>query len=212
MLGSADQFPGARGDRISARTAGSPMGPLPPTSCSASPEMLRGRGVVGRFVEFFGPGTAGPFTGRPGDAREHVARVRIHLRDLPDRRRDAGVPSVQRTRTPNHVALVEAYARESGLFHDAGLARGRLHRHPRTRSRNRGTEHRGAEAPAAANPAVRREASVRAGCRSSADQRNGDSGSAAADGGMERAPPGPPSCAVPGGWQNRWTESRWRSR
>ena len=59
-------------------------------------QMLRERGVVGKFVEFFGPGLAGlPLADRatignmaPGDGR--------HLRDLPRRRGDAPLPRVLR--------------------------------------------------------------------------------------------------------------------
>ena len=36
----------------------------------------------------------GPADRRPGDHRQHVARVRLDLRDLPDRRRDAALPGV----------------------------------------------------------------------------------------------------------------------
>ena len=49
-------------------------------------EMLRERGVVGKFVEFFGPGLHTLGTRRPGDDRQHVAGVRLDLRDLPGRR------------------------------------------------------------------------------------------------------------------------------
>ena len=48
-------------------------------------ELLRQTGVVGKFVEFFGPGSQ-PRAGRPRDAGEHGARVRRHLRLLPGRR------------------------------------------------------------------------------------------------------------------------------
>ncbi len=59
-------------------------------------QMLRERGVVGKFVEFFGPGRGGAAAGRPGDDRQHVAGVRLDLRDLPDRRGDAALPRVLR--------------------------------------------------------------------------------------------------------------------
>ena len=59
-------------------------------------EMLRKHGVVGKFVEFYGAGLAHAAAGRPGDDRQHVARVRLDLRDLPDRRRDAALPRVLR--------------------------------------------------------------------------------------------------------------------
>ena len=59
-------------------------------------EMLRERGVVSKFVEFFGPGLATLGARRPGDARQHVAGVRLDLRDLPGRRRDAALPRPDR--------------------------------------------------------------------------------------------------------------------
>ena len=54
-------------------------------------EMLRERGVVGKFVEFYGAGLARPADSGPRDDRQHVPRVRLHLRDLPHRRRDAAL-------------------------------------------------------------------------------------------------------------------------
>ena len=59
-------------------------------------ETLRKTGVVGKFVEYFGPGLAVALARRPRDAREHVARVRRDLRLLPGRRRDAPVPAPDR--------------------------------------------------------------------------------------------------------------------
>ncbi len=59
-------------------------------------EMLRERGVVSKFVEFFGPGLPTPGPRRPGDDRQHVAGVRLDLRDLPGRRRDAALPRPHR--------------------------------------------------------------------------------------------------------------------
>ncbi len=49
-------------------------------------EMLRQKGVVGKFVEFYGAGLAQPAARRPRHDRQHVARVRLDLRDLPGRR------------------------------------------------------------------------------------------------------------------------------
>ncbi len=59
-------------------------------------QKLREHGVVGQLVEFYGAGHRQPAAGRPRDARQHVARVRLDLRDLPDRRRDAALPRVLR--------------------------------------------------------------------------------------------------------------------
>ncbi len=55
-------------------------------------EMLRRKGVVGKFVEFYGDGLAESPAGRSGDDRQHGPRVRRHLRHLPGRRRDAPLP------------------------------------------------------------------------------------------------------------------------
>ena len=59
-------------------------------------EMLRDHGVVGKFVEFYGEGVAAGAAGQPRHHRQHEPRVRLHLRDLPDRRRDPGVPAPHR--------------------------------------------------------------------------------------------------------------------
>ena len=57
-----------------------------------APRARRGRQV--RRVLRPRPGE--PAAGRPGDDRQHVARVRLDLRDLPGRRRDAALPRVHR--------------------------------------------------------------------------------------------------------------------
>ena len=49
-----------------------------------------------KFVEFYGARRPEPAAGRPRDDRQHVAGVRLDLRDLPDRRRDAALPRVLR--------------------------------------------------------------------------------------------------------------------
>ena len=56
-------------------------------------ERLRKVGVVGKFVEFYGPGPRVPDDRRSRDARQHVAGVRRDDRDLPDRRDDARLPA-----------------------------------------------------------------------------------------------------------------------
>ena len=81
-------------------------------------QMLREHGVVGKFVEFYGPGVAEPAAGRPRDDRQHEPGVRLDLRDLPDRRRDAALPGVHRPLDRSRSSIVEAYAREQGLWHD----------------------------------------------------------------------------------------------
>ena len=80
-------------------------------------QMLRERGVVGKFVEFFGPGLANlPLADRAtigNMSPEYGATCGIFPVDAETLRylEFSGRP-------PEQVALVEAYAREQGLFHD----------------------------------------------------------------------------------------------
>ena len=94
---------------------------LPATATDAAlviTEMLRKKGVVGHFVEFFGPGldTLNVFDRAPmaNMAPEYGATMGFfpidgHTRDY---LRDTG-------RAPEQVALVEAYARAQGLWRDS---------------------------------------------------------------------------------------------
>ncbi len=59
-------------------------------------EMLRRKGVVGKFVEFYGARPGQPAAGRPRHDRQHGPRVRRDLRHLPDRRRDPPLPASSR--------------------------------------------------------------------------------------------------------------------
>jgi aconitate hydratase len=80
-------------------------------------EMLRRHGVVGKFVEFFGPGLAGlPLADRAtigNMSPEFGSTCAIFPVDAETLRylEFSGRP-------PDQVELVEAYAREQGLFHD----------------------------------------------------------------------------------------------
>jgi aconitate hydratase len=80
-------------------------------------QRLRQKGVVGKFVEFFGPGLAGL---RLAD-RATIANM------APEYGATCGIFPIDRStldyleftgRDSERVALVEAYAREQGLFHD----------------------------------------------------------------------------------------------
>ncbi len=81
-------------------------------------QMLRKKGVVGKFVEFFGPGLADlPLADRATIANmapEYGATCGIFPIDAETIRylKFTG-------RTDQQLALVEAYAKEQGLFHDA---------------------------------------------------------------------------------------------
>ena len=61
-------------------------------------QMLRKKGVVGRFVEFYGPGIADLRARRPRDDRQHGAGIWRDLRLLPDRRRDHPLSHAHRPR------------------------------------------------------------------------------------------------------------------
>ncbi|MEE9275290.1 MAG: aconitate hydratase AcnA, partial [bacterium] len=80
-------------------------------------EMLRAKGVVGKFVEFFGQGLAGlPLADRAtlaNMAPEYGATCGIFPIDGETLR------YLELTgRTPEHLALIEAYAKEQGLFRE----------------------------------------------------------------------------------------------
>ena len=79
-------------------------------------QMLRKKGVVEKFVEFYGPGLVADEPRRPRDGRQHGARVRRHLRLLPGRRRDARATCARTGRSDDEVDLVERYCKEQGLF------------------------------------------------------------------------------------------------
>jgi aconitate hydratase len=82
-------------------------------------EMLRKKGVVGRFVEFYGPGLAAlPVADRATIANmspEYGATCGMFPIDAETLR------YLEFTgRAPEQVRLIEAYAKEQGLFHDPG--------------------------------------------------------------------------------------------
>ena len=81
-------------------------------------EMLRKHGVVGKFVEYFGPG----LQDLPLAARATIANM------APEYGATCGIFPIDKEslrylkltgRSDEQIALVEAYAREQGLFHDA---------------------------------------------------------------------------------------------
>ena len=67
-------------------------------------QMLRKKGVVEQVRRVLRRRARPPAAGRPGDDRQHGARVRRHLRLLPDRRRDAALPAPDRARRGAHRA------------------------------------------------------------------------------------------------------------
>ncbi len=84
-------------------------------------EMLRKHGVVGKFVEYFGPG----LQDLPLADRATIANM------APEYGATCGIFPIDKEslrylkltgRSDEQIALVEAYAREQGLFHDAKTA------------------------------------------------------------------------------------------
>ena len=76
-------------------------GKLPPGATATDlvltvTQMLRKKGVVDKFVEFYRRRHHAPAAARPRDDREHGARVRRDDGLLPGRRRDARLPAVHR--------------------------------------------------------------------------------------------------------------------
>ncbi len=59
-------------------------------------EMLRKHGVVGKFVEFYGPGVSVAAAGQPRHDRQHEPGVRLDHRGLPDRPADHRLPEAHR--------------------------------------------------------------------------------------------------------------------
>src|SRR6202008_1189749 len=81
-------------------------------------QMLRKKGVVGKFVEFFGPGLANLSLADRATianmAPEYGATCGIFPVD------EVTLRYLRMTgRAESHIALVEAYCKEQGLFHSA---------------------------------------------------------------------------------------------
>ena len=110
-------------------------------------EMLRKKGVVGKFVEFFGDGLAQlPLADRATIANmapEYGATCGIFPVD------DETLRYLRFTgRDEAQVKLVEAYFKEQGLFHAPGAPEAQVHRHAPARPRLDRAEPRRADAPA----------------------------------------------------------------
>ncbi len=100
-------------------------------------QMLRKKGVVGKFVEFYGPGlndmTVADRATIGNMAPEYGATCGFFPID------SRAIEYLKTTsRTDERIALVEAYAKAQGMWRTAETARSGLLRHARTRSRRRG--------------------------------------------------------------------------
>ena len=110
-------------------------------------EMLRKHGVVGKFVEYFGPGLRDLSAGRSRDHREHVARIWSDVRHFPHRQRDSQISAAHRTQRradrPSRGVRPRA-----GTLPRRKNCRGRVLRIALARSRDRRAQSRWTEASA----------------------------------------------------------------
>ena len=118
-------------------------------------QMLRKKGVVEKFVEFYGPGLAEMSLADRATianmAPEYGATCGFFPVD------DETLAYLRRTgRSPAEVDLVERYCKEQGLFRDRRDARPRLHRHAGARPRDGRAEPRRPEAAAGPRGALAR--------------------------------------------------------
>ena len=81
-------------------------------------QILRETGVVGKFVEYFGHGLDGLPLADRATIGNMSPGVRRDVRLLPGGRRDDPLPAADGPRPEERVALVEAYCKENGFWHD----------------------------------------------------------------------------------------------
>ena len=90
-------------------------------------EMLRKEKVVGKFVEFFGEGTASLVGARPRDDRQHGARVRRDDGLLPGRRRDRRLPDAPPAAPTTEIDAFAVVLQGAGPVRHPARRRDRLH-------------------------------------------------------------------------------------
>ena len=97
-------------------------------------QMLRKKGVVGKFVEFYGPGLNAMTLADRATIANMAPEYGATCGFFPI---DAETLAYLKTtgRKPARVALVEAYAKAQGMLPHAPDARSGLHRHARARPR-----------------------------------------------------------------------------
>ena len=110
-------------------------------------QMLRRKGVVGKFVEFFGPGLDRTGPAGPRHHRQHGAGIWRHLRLLPGGQGRAGLSAPVRPRHAPHRAG-GSLSEGAGHVPRAGRARSGVHRHAGTGSLHGAAQHGRAEAAA----------------------------------------------------------------
>ena len=119
-------------------------------------QMLRKKGVVGKFVEFYGDGVSALSLADRATianmAPEYGATIGVFPID------EESLDYLRLTNRPqDQIALVEAYAKEQGLFRTRRRPGAGLYRHARARSRHRGAVARRTEAPAGSHQSAGRQ-------------------------------------------------------
>ena len=80
-------------------------------------QMLRKKGVVGKFVEFYGEGVGALSVARSGHHRQHGARIRRnHRRISPSTKDVARLSASGQSTGASDPRLVEAYAKRAGAY------------------------------------------------------------------------------------------------
>ena len=147
MLGQPVLDADPAGRRLQAHRQAAARAPRHRPGAHRHPDAPRAAGVVGKFVEFFGPALASlPLADRATIANM-CARVRRDGRLLPRRRRDAPLPAPHRPRGERR-APVEAYTKAQGLFRTDETPEPVFTDVAGARPRHRRAEHGRAEAPA----------------------------------------------------------------
>jgi aconitate hydratase len=123
-------------------------------------QMLRKKGVVGKFVEFFGPGLGNMTLADRATIANMGPEYGATCGFFPV---DGETLNYLTTsgRKPERIALVEAYAKAQGMFRLEGALRSRLHRHAGTRSRTGRAVHGRPEASRRPHRAGRRRRRLR---------------------------------------------------
>ena len=161
-------------------------------------EMLRERGVVGMFVEFYGAGLAG----LPVADRATIGNMSPEFGStcaiFPIDDETAALPGALRPRA-EQIALVEAYATRAGAVARRALRGAHLHRHDRARPRRGRTEHRWTEAPAGPGSAERAPSDAFRDALSQYVPSDGEQADAVDEGVAESYPASdPPANGTPG--------------
>ena len=135
--GSRDAGPAALHGHAASRSASSCIGNLREGVTATDlvltvTQMLRKKGVVDKFVEFYGPGLSSMSLPDRATIANMAPDYGATCGFFPDRRRDAALPAPHRSR-PSRPTCVEALRQSARAVPHRRHARSRVHRHARAR-------------------------------------------------------------------------------